>query len=410
MYWYHALLYILLILVIICLIISAYIKAKFQFWTMQPVFHVYDLKYYFFCKGVILKELPPKNKYCNFKNIETLTYGKNLSDYKLSKFIHFIRANYLQNKDNKFMPKKINIAPYFEGHNNPCVFSFYNEEELIMNQKKGTLIEHKKIKSVMTGRPINVTINKPGTSSKPEIFNAYYIDYLCVDKNSRKSGIAPQVIQTHEYNSRHLNKNIQVSIFKREGELTGIVPLCVYDTYGFPMNGWIQPTDLPANYSLVECGPNNFHHLLDFIKRENSSKAFDIIMITETANLLQLIKTSNVYIYLIVEDDEVQCAYFYRKTNTYIEEGIEALCCFATIKASNLDNEIFVHGYKVVLWKLCSASKTLRYAVVEDISHNNSIIENLKKRTTPSVVCPCAYFFYNYAYSTFHCSKVLIIN
>jgi len=371
---------------------------------------VYDLKYYFFGKGVIMKELPQKNKYCNFKNIETLTYGKNLSDHKLSKFIHFIRANYLQNKDNKFMPKKTNIAPYFEGHNNPCYFSFYNEDELIMDQKKGTLIEDKKIKSVMTGRPINVSINKTNTSCKSDVFNAYYIDYLCVDKNSRKSGIAPQVIQTHEYNARHLNKKIQVCIFKREGELTGIVPLCVYNTYGFPMNGWIQPTDLPANYSLVECGPNNLHHLLDFIKRETNSNTFDISMITETANLLQLIKTSNIYIHLIIEHDEVQCAYFYRKTNTYIEEGVEALCCFATIKASNLDDEIFVHGYKVALWKICSASKTLRYAVVEDISHNNSIIENLKKRTTPSVICPCAYFFYNYAYSTFHCSKVLIIN
>jgi hypothetical protein len=410
MYWYHALLYILLIIVIISLIFAAYIKYKFQFWTMQPVFHVYDLKYFFFGKGIIMQKLPEKNKYCNFKNIETLTYGKNLSDPQINKFINFIIGNFLQNKENKFMPKKDNITPYFEGHNHPSYFSFYNEDELIMDQKKGTLIEDKRIKSVMTGRPIHVKINKTSTSSKNGFFDAYYIDYLCVDKNSRKSGIAPQVIQTHEYNARHLNKNIQVSIFKREGELTGIVPLCIYNTYGFPMDGWIQPTDLPANYSLIECGPNNLHHLLDFMKREDMSNNFDIIMTTETSNLLELIKTKNIYIYFIIQEDEVQCVYFYRKTNTYIEEGIEGLCCFASIKSSDFENELFVHGYKVALWKICVDSKTLRFAVVEDISHNNAIIENLKKRTIPSIICPCAYFFYNFAYSTFHCSKVLIVN
>ena len=410
MYWYHALLYILLIIVIILMIIGAYIKIKFQFWAMQPVFHAYDFKYFFFNHGVIMNELPQKNKYCNFKNIETLTYGKNLSEHKITKFIQFIKKNYLQNKENKFIPKKNNINPYFEGHNHPSFFSFYYDDELLLDQKKGTLIEDKKIKSVMTGRPIHVTINKTYTSRKEGFFDAYYIDYLCVDKSSRKSGIAPQVIQTHEYNARHLNNKIQVSIFKREGELTGIVPLCVYNTYGFPMNGWIQPVDLPANYSLIECGPNNLHHLLDFIKMETSSKTFDIIMTSDTANLLGLIKSGNIFVYMVICHDEVQCAYFYRKTNTYVEEGIEGLCCISSLKSKDLDNKIFVHGYKVALWKICSASKTLRFAVVEDISHNNAIIENLKKRTTPTVLCPCAYFFYNFAYPTFHSSKVFIVN
>ena len=410
MYWYHALLYFLSAVILIILVFLAYIKTKFKFWAEQPVFHAYDVKYYFWGGGVIMEDLPPKNKYTNFKQIETLTYGKNLSEIQFTKFLHFIQAHYLQNKQNKFMPTKESISPYFEGHNHPCFFTFYNDDELLMDSKKGTIVEDKKVKSVMTGRPIRVVINKTYTSRKAGFFDAYYIDYLCVDTSSRKSGVAPQVIQTHEYNARHLNHNIQVSIFKREGELTGIVPLCVYTTYGFPMNGWVQPNDLPANYSLIECGPNNMHHLLDFLKGQSALKTFDIEMMTSPANLLELIKTKNITIYMVLCEDQVQCVYFYRKTNTFIEDGIEGLCCISSVKAADLDNEIFVHGYKVALWKICADSKTLRFAVVEDISHNNAIIENLKKRTTPTVVCPCAYFFYNFVYSTFHCSKVFIVN
>jgi hypothetical protein len=392
---------------VIILVIGAYIKIKFQFWALQPVFHVYDLKYYFY-QGIIMNELPQKNKYCNFKNIETLTYSKNLTDHKISKFIHFIRKNYLQNKENKFMPKKSNIIPYFEGHNNPCFFTFYNEDELLIDSKKSTPITSNKLISVMTSRPIHVAINK-NKSNKSGFFDAYYVDYLCVDKSHRKSGIAPQMIQTYEYNSRHLNKKIQINIFKREGELTGIVPICVYNTYGFDMGGWVQPNDLPANYSLIECGKTNLHHLLDFMKRETET-SFDICMTTETANLLALINAKNIFVYMVIEEDEVQCVYFYRRTNTFMEKGVEALCCIASIKNNNLNNDIFVHGYKVAFWKICASTKTLRYSVVEDISHNNAIIENLKIRTTPAVVCPCAYFFYNFAYPTMKSNRIFIVN
>ena len=50
-----------------------------------------------------------------------------------------------------------------------------------------------------------------------------------------------------DYNQSHLNKNIVVSLFKRENELTGIVPLCVYSTYGFSVNKWSKPINLDAH-------------------------------------------------------------------------------------------------------------------------------------------------------------------
>jgi hypothetical protein len=145
----------------------------------------------------------------------------------------------------------------------------------------------------MTGRPIHVVIN-----NKDAFFDAYYIDYLCVDKNQRKNGIAPQMIQTHEYNARHLNKNIKVSIFKREGELTGIVPICVYSTYGFNVSTWTKPINLDAIYSLLEINAQNFHFLYDFIK--NKSNKFDMIINTSVSNIIELIKTKNIFVYTIL--------------------------------------------------------------------------------------------------------------
>jgi predicted GNAT family acetyltransferase len=398
--------YIILIVVIILVCIIAYIKIKFQFWTLQPVFHVYDLNYYLFPCGVIDHELPEKNKYCNFTNIETVKYDS-VSELNINKFVRFIRENYLKNAENCYLPKKINIMSYFEGHNASCFFSFYYEDELLMNLKKGTTVPTKKLVGVMTTRTLNIVINSAKHSNKRDAnFAVYYVDHLCVDKMYRKKGIAPQIIQTHHYNQRHHNREIVVSLFKREDELTGIVPLCVYSTYGFDMAGWNKPIDL---LTIVECGKSNIHHLFDFM-RENTALKFDICIQPEITNIMELIRSKNIYIYMIIEDGEVKSAYFYRKSCTFIKENCEALSCFASINCfSKKEQDIFIHGYKVALWSICEKNG-FKFAVVEETSDNYLIVNALKMKTKPSFVSPTAYFFYNFAYHTFKPRKCLILH
>jgi len=394
--------YILFFGVLIILVFYIYIKLKFGFWVMQPVFHIYDIFYMIWPPGIINHNLPEKNKYTNFKNIETIVYDK-LSDLQLNKLVNFIKLNYLQNKDNIFSPKLENIAPYFQSHNSLSFLSFYNEENNLLDLKKGTIIEEKKIIGIMTTRPIHIIINNGQNNAK---FDAYYVDYLCVDKMYRKKGIAPQIIQTHHYNQSHLNKNISVSLFKREDELTGIVPLCVYSTYGFSINNWGKPKELPAMYKLLEINSQNFYFFFDFIT--NNQNYFDIFIYTEITNIINLIKTNNIYIYAILYDNKIISAYFFRKTCVYIEKNMEVLSCFASIN-SDSDISVFIQGFKISFWKI-SFEKHFGFAAIENISHNNIIIENIMIKTKPLIISPTAYFFYNFAYNTFKPNKVLIIN
>jgi len=394
--------YILFFIVFIILIFYIYIKLKFGFWIVQPVFHVYDIFYMIWPPGIINHNLPEKNKYTNFKNIETIVYDK-ITELRLNRLVNFIKLNYLQNKDNIFSPKLENIAPYFQSHNSMSFISFYNEENNLMDLKKGTIIEEKKLIGIMTTRPIHVIINNGQSDSK---FDAYYVDYLCVDKSYRKKGIAPQIIQTHHYNQSHLNNKIRVSLFKREDELTGIVPLCVYSTYGFSVNNWNKPQELHSAYKLLEINSQNFHSLFDFIT--NNQNYFDIFIYTEVTNIINLIKTNNIYIYVIIYNDKIICAYFFRKTCVFIEKNMEVLSCFASINNCT-DVSIFIQGFKISFWKIAS-EKYFGFSAIENISHNNIIIDNIKIKTAPLIISPTAYFFYNFAYNTFKPNKVLIIN
>ena len=393
--------YILFFTVLIIIIIYIYIRIKYGFWVMQPVFHAYDYTYMFHPPGIINHKLPEKNKYTNFKDIETLVYSE-LSQIKLSRFINLIRMHYLRNKDNIFSPQIDNITPYFYGHNAKSFVSFYNTNTFLMDVKKGTTIEDKQVISVMTTRPVHVVIYNKDQDAN---FDAYYVDYLCVDRMYRKKGIAPQMIQTHHYNQSHLNKKIVVSIFKREEELTGIIPLCVYSTYGFSVETWTKPLDLEAVYNLIEVNPQNFHFLYDFIKKTSSQ--FDISITTNISNMIELIKTKNIFVYVIIVDDEIVCAYFFRKSCVQVEKGMEVLSCFASI--CECEENIFVQGFKISFWKI-AAENYFGFAAIENISHNNIIINNLLIKTKPLIVSPTEYFFYNFAYPTFKPEKTLIIN
>jgi len=278
----------------------------------------------------------------------------------------------------------------------------YSEDSHMVSLKKGTSIVTQKVVGVMTTRPLHIMINN---GNKDAQFDAYYVDYLCVNTMHRKKGIAPQLIQTHHYNQRIMNKNIVVSLFKREDELTGIVPMCIYSTYGFPVTTWTKPTDFSSEYKLLEINPQNFHFLANFMREQE--RDFDIVVCVEVSNIIELINTKNIFIYVTLCDEKIVCVYFFRKTCIQIEKGMEVLCCFASI--CNCDHSIFVQGFKISFWKI-AAENFFGFAAIENISHNNIIIDNIILKTKPLILSPTAYFFYNFAYPTFNSNKVLVIN
>ena len=395
--------YVLCFGILILFLIYIYIRLKYGFWVLQPVFHVYDLGYMFNPPGIIEESLPTKNKYTNFKDIDTIFFS-DLTSIQKTRFYNLIKGNYLQNKDNIFSPKAENIVPYFIGHNDKSFITFYYQDTNMVDLKKGTVITDRQLIGAITSRPLNVTINNDKRNKNSKI-RVNYVDYLCVDKLYRKKGIAQQLIQTHNYNQRYLNKNIVVSLFKREDELTGIVPLCVYSTYGFSVDKWIKPPDLSGEYKLLEINNQNFRFLYDFIQVNNDK--FDIVISSDISNILELIKTKNIFVYAVLCDENIICCYFYRKSCVQIEKGLEVLTCFASI--SNCEDDIFIQGFKISFWKI-AAENFFGFAAIENISHNNIILNNIMLKTKPLIVSPTAYFFYNFAYPTFKSEKVLFIN
>jgi hypothetical protein len=397
-------LYVLLFIILSIALFFIYVRLKYQFWALQPVFHFYDFYYWFVNIGIIRKQLPEKNRYVNLNKIKTKHFEE-LDELTKKQILILIQLNYYRNNENKYAPKMENILPYFIGHNLKTFCSYFIYPEILIDNKTGKTIDQNNIIGVITSRPLHVKINCKRHDSE---FDVYYVDYLCVNKNWRKKNIAPQLIQTHEYNQSHFNTKICVSLFKREEELTAIIPLTVFKTYCFTMKNWIQAEPLEANISLLTGDKQNIFYLYHFINEVKNN--WDIIIYPEISNIIELVLTHNLFVKMLVLHGNIEAVYIFRKTCTFIEKEKEIISSICSIKGHKLTNDQFIKGFKLSLWSIIKDHNNFKYLTMEELSDNTCIINNICIKTIPKVICPMAYFFYNFAYSTFKSEKCLIIN
>ena len=352
------LLYFIGFVILLIIIYFCYIRIKYKFWALQPVFHFYDLYYWFVNVGIIRKELPEKNRYVNLKKIKTKQFEE-IDELTKKEIVSLIRLNYYRNNENKYDPKIENIVPYFLGHNTKSFWTYFLEPELLIDNKTGKTIEENKLIGVITGRPLHVKINSNRNDSE---FDVYYVDYLCVNKNWRKKNIAPQLIQTHEYNQSYNNRKICVSLFKREEELTGIIPLTVYKTYCFSMRNWYEPNELNPRIKMLSGDKQNMYYLYNLINE--MKKKWDIIIYPEISNIIELVSTNNLFIRMLVVDGDIEAVYIFRKTCTFIEKGKETISCIGSINCGGLRSDEFIQGFKVSLWSIIKGHNNFQYLTI----------------------------------------------
>jgi hypothetical protein len=369
-------------------VFKAYLKIKHPFWSQQPVFHYYNLIYWIKPPGVIDKNKPQLSRYVDLLSVKFDTID-NAPSSTIDRFIGFIRSNYLRSTDCNYIPKKEHILPYFSGHRFKCFLSIYQS------------LQNGNILGAMTTRPVYLT-------HKNRLRSVYYVDYLCVKRSERKKDVAPAVIQTHHYHQRRQESEIHVSMFKREGSLTNIVPLCVYNTRTFKINDllsdWQTPNLSDYRVSLIS---KNINVLDVVLSREK--KRFDYFIESDLININHLMETNNIYVFCLHVMNEPVALLFFRDLKCTYRAG-NSFSLFASIGSKD---------YEAIAWAaieslkiLTNKSKSLQYICIEEIGDICDWIElavgkvGVRDILPPS---PTAYYMYNYADYTVDSKKVTII-
>lgn len=388
--------YIALGIVLLIIAIVIVIRLKFQFWAIQPVFHIYDLHHWMFTNKIIDDELPKTNKYVKLLDVETYDVKKAPRE-AVVRSCAFLADNFLRSKYIEYVPKESDIMEYLATSDGVSFLSIYGAPSELYTDSG--IVNDRSIEGVITSRPLHVTM-KDGDS-----FVVNYVDNLCVHRGSRKKGIAPRLIQTHHYHIRHLNQSVKVCLFKREGEMTAIVPLTTYSTLSYDVASIPNKKLGVLGAAVVRIGKTNFVAFKDFMKR--ASKRYECTINSELQTVQGLITSGHLIVYCIVVEQEIVAAYIYRNTPSFME-GNKCIELIASANRAHFE-DMFYAGFCTTVRRL-NRKWMVSKVFIEGTSDSGMIINALgRDGVICNTSCPTAFFFYNYAHYSVAPDKFLIV-
>lgn len=374
--------YVLIGIIIIIILIKAFLKIKYPFWSRQPVVFYHDVYNLLFNNKVIDKEYPKKNKYYDnnvkYYKINTLNNSIKESVYK------FIKNNYLTDNNELYSPENQNdIFDYLNHSPSGYISIYFKNNEII---------------STMSHIPNTLIINN-------KKLNICYIDWLCVKKEERKKGIASKTIYTHYFNTRYSKTggDYAISLFKNEGFASPFVPLISYKTYFYNLKNWIKDIVLTQSFiKTVIVNNQNINYFIDLLNKLQDK--FKIVVMSNLMNIKYLIEKEKLLVYMLLIDDVPFNFYIYNNTNVFYDgkKSLELQCSY-----NSSTKEEFIFGF---YYSLSLLIKKYDYEIllINNISDNNNIIKNIKYNYYASNYQ--YYFLYNYATSSYNSNNCIIIN
>ena len=388
----------IILIIIIYLAFTAYLKYKLKFWITQPVFHIYNIWYWINPPGIISSALPSIQSitqkgaanYLNQYNIKTINVEEIENTILGDHICNFIKSNYIfQSKQAVYTPSKNNIFEYHKGTNHPSFFSLYQQPKILFEKGEASTTI-KELIAVISARAVNITLKNTPT------FPTYYIDHLCVEPVHRKSGFAPQMIQTQCYNLRHANQKIQTCLFKREGDLNALVPLVVFETVCLELHA-SSSSSFHATINIIEIGIPQLNLFMDFIKSQ--IPYFECVVLPDITNLMNLIKTENLLIYAVMNQQrQIIATYTFRNLNLMYEKEKKTIECINIVIKKNEEEQII--GFHETLFQHVKKKIAFDYLLIEETANAKPIINYLINKHIASIKfkSPTAFFLYNYAH------------
>jgi hypothetical protein len=394
-----------LIFSFIILFIFFYIKIKYPFWNIQPVFHPYDYWRYYTTSSFVINYYPVKTKYYKPDLIRTIKYS-DMTEDEINRYIDILQCYYIPSERVIYNITKENLISILSGYSESSPYvSFYNEKKYIIDISNNVtdILSIDNIVGCMLSRPINIHIYTK--SGSPQNYNGMYWDFICMKPKQKELFLSRNLIQTHEYNYRIKNQDIYVSIFKKETELcNGIVPITQYKSYTYYLRK-ISIKKLPDHFVLLRIFKENIdilHDILNMFSNSHIEQPFNIYGVSSIGNLISMIENEIIYVFCLKKREHIYGIYFLKDSFTNYED-IEDGNAIQLIGSINNSSFIFIfyNGFQHALRELSKIKYIKKYQmiIIENISHNKLLLELWNQKYSPIFENNCAYYFYNFVCS-----------
>lgn len=366
--------------VFVLIVLVAYIKIKYPFWNIQPVYHTYDYwRTLFYSNPYIVYANPVKTKFCDFKRVKTIKYV-DCSPEQRHAAMDLIQCYQYKNNQiiNTVLQTELDVLL-----SNGGFLSFYCLDDYIQS-------EHIQINT----KPIGVLGSYPITLFfLNENISVFYFDYLAVNRNlSNHTLINRNLFQTHEYNQRVANMKdvnvekshpiIKCSLFKVAfSPLDGVVPLFKYQSFNYQISitRFARP-ELPNKTYIQRIYTDNYDMITDFMNTHMATKMAKLYAVLDTGSLISLIRNGVLYVYCLRKGKDIYGYYFFKDVKQELENVGAVLRCIGSFM--NMTNgEVFFDGFLYALNNIQKMTKS-KYKIlcIDDVNHNRYILNIWNKQ------------------------------
>lgn len=365
---------ILVIIVFLVLSLFVYIKLAFPFWNRQPVYHTYDFWRFIYRNPFRIHQrfsILMRSKFCEMKDVEIVPFvDATEGDKKV--FVNILQCYSMESDRSLYMFHLNNLESYLGGHTFSSYISFYKMPLYkSLNKSMDNII--------VSEQPVGCISSRSG-----ELFiggireSIYYIDHLVIRRDRDHRGISRNLFETHIYKTNLISKMelltepIMVYLFRRDKELlSGIVPLVRFNitTYILPNNlDFYMQRRLPEHVLLTEIHGGNMDLLIDFLG--SYREQFSVCAITDISNLIGLIKSGILFVYVLKRFDDILAVYIFRDTRIRDEDIGSVLDLVTSI---NIHPGVFYNGFLHALGSIIKKQSIFKILRVDGISDNNKI-------------------------------------
>lgn len=384
-------------------------KVKSKFWYIQPCYHFYDLHYVFYKNQVIQRDLPKINSFVSFEKVNTYS-PDDIHEKSFNHIVELLRNEYYHTKNASYNPTIQSILPYLSKNFHNSYISLAIKPTYTPSSDNNNIIKYNDIIGCIMSKSICIT-------TYSHEFYSYYVDFFCIKREYRKLGYSEIMIQSHEYSNRIKTKEIQTHLFKREGVLTGIVPVVTYNTHLYNLPDIINHYSTPSNFLynikdtintpspiLIQITKSNAYLLVDYLKSIKEMNCFPFVATSNISNIIELIETKNIFCFVLFYRQDIYASYFLK--NTYMEiEAKQCLSCFASIKDKSYDTYITEYTFYQTFLQILHIMGKFSFLFIENISHNHLLIKEIGDCISTSKT---AYFLYNYIFQPVKPKEVFI--
>jgi len=185
--------------------------------------------------------------------------------------------------------------------------------------------------------------------------------------------------------------------------VTFIVPLTCYFTYGFSLDRWKFIQD-PAPPLLVT--KSTFHIFFHYLQSINKSDTCECCIHSSANHLKHLVERKQIYIFLLLDQNNPWGCFIFRNPHTRYDGDGMSLDCIASHCSMLKYKDAFVAKFYSCIPQI---KYNYKYLLIENISHNHYIMQDILQKHTPFLKSTTSYYFYNFAYRPFLSKDVFLL-